>query len=138
MTDAIARALAMTPVVVAWLMGSRARGTARDDSDTDVGVVLPRGVCATLDLVAGLTVRLRDAGVPEPDVHVLAETPLAFQAEAVLHGERAFCADEEVRVSYETYVTTRYLDFEPLLRAQYAIQRRRLREEGTLGPARRR
>jgi predicted nucleotidyltransferase len=135
MRDRIARALAGTPVVAAWLMGSRARGQAREGSDTDVAVLLPRSTAATNALLADLIARLEDAGVPAPDVHVLNETSLAFQAQAVMRGERVHSTDEEARVRFETWVISRYLDFEPLLELQYRIQRRRLATEGTLGPA---
>ena len=133
MRDAIARALAGTPVLAAWLMGSRAHGTARPDSDTDVGVLLPRGTAVTPALVADLTLRLEDQGVARPDVHVLNDTALAFQAEAVMRGERVYSASEEERVLYEVWVTTRYLDFEPILQLQYRIQRRRIAAGERLG-----
>jgi predicted nucleotidyltransferase len=137
MLDRIARALNGTPVVAAYLFGSRQCGRAFSDSDTDVAVLLPRGCEASLALLGELTVRLADAGVPSPEVHVLNEASLAFQFEA-LRGTRAFSADEVQRADYEAWVTLRYLDFEPLLAIQYRIQRRRLAEEGTLGrPGRR-
>jgi Predicted nucleotidyltransferases len=128
----IARALDGTPVVAAYLFGSRQSGRAFPDSDTDVAVLLPRGSEATVALLGELTVRLAEAGVPSPEVHVLNEASLAFQFEA-LRGTRAFSADEAQRADYEAWVTLRYLDFEPLLAIQYRIQRRRLAQEGTLG-----
>ena len=137
MLDRIARALNGTPVVAAYLFGSRQCGRALPDSDTDVAVLLPRGIEASLVLLGELTVRLAEAGVPSPGVHVLNEASLALQFEA-LRGKRAFSAGEVQRADYEAWVTLRYLDFEPLLAIQYRIQRRRLAEEGTLGsPGRR-
>ena len=137
MLDRIARALNGTPVVAAYLFGSRQCGRAFPDSDTDVAVLLPRGTEISVALLGELTVLLAEAGVPSPEVHVLNEASLAFQFEA-LRGTRAFSADEVQRADYEAWATLRYLDFEPLLAIQYRIQRRRLAEEGTLGrPGRR-
>jgi len=126
MREAVTRALTGTPVVAAYLLGSRAAGTAGAESDTDIACLLPRGVEGSLGLLAELTTRLADAGVPAPDVHVLNETPLAFQAEAVLRGQRLYSSDDEARVGYEVYVLTHYLDFEPILTLQYRLQRQRL------------
>jgi predicted nucleotidyltransferase len=130
--DRIANALRGTPVVAAYLFGSRQSGRALADSDTDIAVLLPPGTEASLLLLGDLTLRLAETGVPSPEVHVLNEAPLALQAEA-LRGTRAFSSDEPARVTYEAWLTLRYLDFEPLLALQYRIQRRRLAEEGTLG-----
>jgi predicted nucleotidyltransferase len=132
MLDRIARALAGTPVVSAYLFGSRQSGRALPDSDTDVAVLLPRGMQASVALLGDLTVRLAEVGVPSPEVHVLNEASLAFQFEA-LRGVRVFSTDDDQRADFEAWVTLRYLDFEPLLAIQYRIQRRRLAQEGTLG-----
>ncbi len=130
--ELIAQALLGSPVVAAYLFGSRPRGLARPDSDTDIACLLPRGMSADLHLVGDLSVRLERAGIVSPDVHILNEAPLAFQIEA-LRGERVFSTDETVRGEYEAWLTLRYLDFEPLLTLQYRIQRRRLAQKGTLG-----
>jgi len=130
--DRIAKALRGSPVVAAYLFGSRQSGRALADSDTDIAVLLPRGTEASLALLGELTVRLAEAGVTAPEVHMLNETSLAFQAEA-LRGTLAFSSNDGERAGYEAWVTLRYLDFEPLLAIQYRIQRRRLAEEGTLG-----
>jgi len=61
---------------------------------------------ASLALLGELTVRLAEAGVPSPEVHVLNEASLAFQFEA-LRGSRAFSADEVQRADYEAWVTLR-------------------------------
>jgi len=87
--DRIASALRGTPVLAAYLFGSRQSGRARADSDSDIAVLLPPGTDASLALLGDLTLRLAEAGVPSPEVHVLNEAPLAFQAEA-LRGTRAF------------------------------------------------
>lgn len=124
-------------MVAAYLFGSRQSGRARADSDTDIAVLLPKGTEASAAFLGDVTVRLAEAGVPCPEVHVLNDASLAFAAEA-LRGTRAFSADETRRAEYEAWVTLRYLDFEPLLAIQYRIQRRRLAKEGTLGsPSRR-
>jgi|GEM_PF-1895784 len=130
--DRIAQAFRDTPVVAAYLFGSRQSGRAGADSDTDIAVLLPQGMQCSLNMLGDLTVRLAEAGVPSPEVHVLGEMSLALQAEA-LRGTRAFSADEDQRAAYEAWVTLRYLDFEPLLALQYRIQRRRLAQKGALG-----
>ena len=130
--ERIAKALQGTPVVAAYLFGSRQSGRALADSDTDIAVLLACRTESSLALLGDLTLRLAEAGVPSPEVHVLNETSLAFQAEA-LRGTRAFSGNDLERANYEAWVTLRYLDFEPLLAIQYRIQRRRLAEEGTLG-----
>jgi predicted nucleotidyltransferase len=56
MLDRIARALGGTPVVAAYLFGSRQCDRALPDSDTDMAVLLPRGTAASVALLGQLTV----------------------------------------------------------------------------------
>jgi len=131
----VQRVFAGTQVAAAWLVGSRAQGRERPDSDTDLAILLEPSDSWSYREEAGLSLALEEGGVDRPDLRLLNHAALSFQAEAVLRGRRVFCRDAATCVAYEVYVTTRYLDFEPILRLQYRIQRRRIQAEGILGPA---
>lgn len=129
---------APTPILAVWLFGSRAEGRERAGSDTDLAFLLPPDCSWSHRQLAALVLELEAKGVPAPDLHALNGTALAFQAEAVLRGRRIFCRDPAACAGYEAHLTTRFLDFEPILRLQYGIQRRRIQTGEGLGPAPRR
>lgn len=114
LTDAAA-VLAGTCVDVAYLVGSRAGGRPRPDSDTDLALLVAE--CASGDERWDLQVRppreLADAAIGELDVVILNGAPLPLQASFLRHRIVLWSRDEVRRVRYEVDVLQRYGDFRP-------------------------
>ena len=103
-------ALRPTPVVLAYLFGSHARGTAAPGSDVDVGVHLGRSgvtVSERLDIVR----RIRDSTGVETDVVVLDDAPLRLIERVLRDGRLLYSADEVARVTYESTMRKLCADF---------------------------
>ncbi|MPZ89133.1 MAG: hypothetical protein GEU81_13910 [Nitriliruptorales bacterium] len=122
-----ARLAAEPDVLVAYLFGSRARGTARPGSDYDVAVLLTEGADAhrrQLEMMAVL-----GDGV---DVIVLNQAPIALAYRVLRDGKLLVRRDERARIEHWARTVDRYLDSAPLRRALDAGVRHRL-EEGRFG-----
>lgn len=92
----------------AFLHGSRARGSARDDSDIDVGAWWERAAPAAFDL----------ALPPEVDLLVLNTAPLELAGRVAVEGVLILDRDVEARVHW--VATTRKIYFDELPRLQRA------------------
>lgn len=108
-----------TPVVVAYLFGSRAEGRAHAQSDYDVGVLLP--VCLATDECSKwrmeLLGRLMDAYHADVvDVVILNEAPPLLRYEVIRHRHVLFNRDDEARVAFEVRTMQEWRDWEPRLR----------------------
>jgi uncharacterized protein len=115
---ALAAHLAAEPAIVcAWLFGSRARGTARPDSDVDVAVLaeLPRGIERhdwKWDLEARLTTALR-----LPVQVVLVDRAPADLVRRILREDRLLLdRDPKKRVAMEVKKRMEYFDMTPIWR----------------------
>lgn len=109
--------LADEPVVFAVLFGSRAAGTARDDSDTDVAVLLTDDVLPSqyLDVQLRLVRCLsRASGVGDIDLVVLNDAPLPLRGRVVGSGVPLYSADEPARVEYVSRTFREYVDVQAL------------------------
>ena len=112
-------ALEGTPVAVAYLFGSQARGTARPDSDIDVAVLLdesmpPARQCdVALDAARGLAV---ESGLGGIEVVVLNSAPLPLRGRILVDRQIVFCRDEARRVDYETRTWSEFFDFQLSMR----------------------
>ncbi|MGH3666223.1 MAG: type VII toxin-antitoxin system MntA family adenylyltransferase antitoxin [Egibacteraceae bacterium] len=121
--DLAARLAGEPDVIVAYLFGSQARGTARPGSDVDVAVLLAEradGHQRQLELMAALGGRA--------DVVVLNDAPVALAHRVLRDGVVLVCRDDRVRVSHWARTVDRYLDTAPLRRMVDAGLRHRLRE----------
>ncbi len=103
------------PVLVAYLFGSRARGTARAGSDVDVAVRL-----ADADDRLGVQLRLtrllaHRSGVPDLDLVVLDGAPLPLRGRVVQEGRVLYSADEPARIEYESRTAREFFDFSPFI-----------------------
>jgi predicted nucleotidyltransferase len=106
-------------ILALYLFGSRARGSATEESDVDVAVLFAPPVSLRERMVLeqalverlGRAVDLVDLGRASP-----------FLALDVLRGERVFCADLDRGDEFELYVLRRAGDLAPLERER----RRRL------------
>lgn len=137
-TDRLVRGLkdaleSRAEVLEAYLFGSRARGTARQDSDIDVAVRVDpnRGEAASLGCAAELGALL-SAALHENriDVVVLNEAPPLLYHRVLRDGIRLFARDLAATTTREGRALSRWCDFVPQLRKIDAAQSRRIRSGG--------
>jgi predicted nucleotidyltransferase len=104
-------------VLVAYLFGSSARGTAGPLSDVDVAVLL-RGdgdpSRRHLELIGEAAAA---AGSDKVDVVLLNEAPVALAYRVLRDGRLILCRDERARARFFVDIVDRYLDMEPFRRA---------------------
>jgi predicted nucleotidyltransferase len=112
-TERFTQVFAGTPVVFAYLFGSRVTGSSRPDSDADVAVLLDDSVTATrhLDVRLELSRRLEPVLGAEVDVVVLNDVRLAVAGRVVQQRRVLYSRDEPARVQFESRVMKEYLDF---------------------------
>lgn len=114
--DALRAALEAEPAILAaWLFGSRARGTARPDSDVDVAVLfgdLVRRAEAAWDLEARLSIGLR---LPVQVVAVDA-APADLVRRVLRDGVRLVDRDRAARIRFEVRKRIEYFDMTPIWR----------------------
>lgn len=101
-----------------YLFGSQVTGTARPDSDVDVGVLYasPQPLARTLQIEDEVAQQLG----PKVDV-VDAATSGAFLALEIVRGERVFCRDSTATDLFELYVLRRAGDLLPYERERQAL-----------------
>jgi predicted nucleotidyltransferase len=104
-------------VAAVYLFGSAARGTARADSDIDVGVLLIETPPATFDaqpyeLEADLEHRL---GRPV-DLVVLNRAPVDLRTRVLRDGRLVLDREPSVRIQFEVRTRNEAFDLEPILR----------------------
>lgn len=114
-------------VVVAYLFGSLARGTAGALSDVDVAVLLVDGASPDrqlelIDLVASVL------GSERSDVLLLNKAPVAVAYRVLRDGVVLCSRDEPARIRHWVGVVDRYLDMAPMRRALEEGVRHRLAE----------
>ena len=117
--DALARVATTRPDIRAlYVFGSQATGTARPDSDVDVGVLYTSRQPLTLTLQLEHEIE-QDLG-RKVDV-VDAAAAGAFLALEIVRGERIFCRDPTEADLFELYVLRRAGDLLPFERERQAL-----------------
>ncbi|WP_091544003.1 nucleotidyltransferase domain-containing protein [Modestobacter sp. DSM 44400] len=101
----IVAALRAAGAVFGYLHGSRAAGTARPDSDTDVGAHFAGRAPSSWEVPL-------PAGV---DLVVLDRTPLFLAGRIALRGRLLFDDDPPARVAWEADTRVQYLDERPFI-----------------------
>lgn len=103
--------------VAAWLFGSRARGTARADSDVDVALLYGFRPPSTLDaLPLELEADLeRLLGLPVQAV-VLDTAPVDLVHRVLRDGRLLLDRDRSARIRFEVRARNEYFDLLPILR----------------------
>jgi hypothetical protein len=105
-------------VVLAYLFGSAARGTASGGSDLDVAVSLLEPPRDPLSSRARLAEALmRAAGGTRVDVVLLGDAPPALAGRIVRTGTVLVCRDESHRVRLEVAILRREFDTKPIREA---------------------
>lgn len=123
-------------VSIAYLFGSRARGTAGPLSDTDIAVVFERGLSVNdrferrLSVARELETVIRDGEVDVVDLESVTSPVLKFIA--TREGELLMCNDDERRVMLESKIFHEHEDTAYLRRVQQEIMRKHL-QAGTFG-----
>lgn len=122
-----------TPVLVAYVHGSRVAGRPRPGSDLDVGYYLKgrrRGEVLSLRRELCLESMLSDAIGFDVDLRNLGEAPLELRGRVLEEGIRIYSADDRERVALERYVLSHYHDYKHAFRAMHEIRLRELARRG--------
>ena len=133
--DALARGLRAEPAVrLAGLFGSRARGTARPDSDVDVAVLVddagaagPDAVKNTLFRVLGALCRVVRGDLA--DLVILNHAPPLLRHRVIRDGVLLHACSDTERARFVRRTLKEHLDMEPWLREQTRLRIRRMKEE---------
>lgn len=121
-----------TDVLVAYVYGSHARGTAGPLSDVDVGVLLNEGsdyFQRRVDLTRAVA---EVTGDDAADVVVLNDAPIALSYRVLRDGKVILSRDERSRIRFVVQTIDRYLDMAPM-RRMYADGTRHRLAEGRFG-----
>jgi len=126
------------PVMLAYLFGSAAEGTALPSSDVDIALVLePKCDISAydrmkmeFDIAAEVEARCK---IKEADVRSINSAPLTVKGMILTEGILLYSRDEEFRVDYETHYRKLYFDFLPVATMMRDAFFRQLKEEGLSG-----
>lgn len=121
--------LARHDVAVAYLFGSRADGTARSGSDTDVAVLFVRPDPAW-DATVRLGVDLARVLDTDVDIVDLDRTTIELRGRVAESGTLIHSTDEARRVRFEVDARLRWIEFRPVLRETTRSYLRRVAAEG--------
>lgn len=116
-------------ILAVYLFGSYADGTARADSDIDLGI-LPRTPdfhSRLLDLLADLT----KAGFDRVDIVFLDQADLTTRYEIVRRNRPIYTAPDFYHGDYFSRTLREYWDFEPYLRVAREAYKEKLLHDGT-------
>lgn len=106
-----------TGIILAYAFGSRVDGTARPDSDLDVGYYLAEnhadGRLSLFDEMVLADALSRAIGL-EVDLRNLHGAPLDLRGRVLEQGVRIFCSDERMRVAIESTLLSRYHDYKAM------------------------
>jgi predicted nucleotidyltransferase len=114
-------------VVAVYLYGSTSRGTARSDSDVDVGMVLAHVPPATLDSQPYESEADLERLLGRPvQIVVLNHAPADLRARVLREGRLLVDVDRGARIRFEVQTRNEAFDLEPILR-EYRAPRPRAR-----------
>ena len=98
-------------IVVAYLFGSRLRGTSTPESDIDVAVLLSKLPDEMLDYYLDLMGRLSRFLGDRVDLVILNTAPPLLRHQVIAFGKIIYSRDERARVEFEAHADREYLDF---------------------------
>ena len=119
-----------TPVLFAYLYGSRAVGLAHPFSDLDIGIYvegIPPDKCLELELSISLRIDKKLGHTVEADVRIINHLPLTVKGKIITDGALIYSRDEAGRVEFETQIRKAYFDFLPAIYAYQLAYRERER-----------
>ncbi len=104
-------------VIAAYLFGSRADGTANEDSDYDFAILTDTSYSQDdgINLIMGLKEEMQALLEKEVDLVLLNKASIEFRFLVIKYGQLIFSANEDKRTDFEDIVIRDYLDFKPFL-----------------------
>lgn len=121
------------PVLAAYAFGSRISGTARADSDLDIGYYhddYSQAACLSVREEMQLAIELSDALNTEVDLHDLGAAALEFRGRVLEDGIRIYSSDEVRRVTLERELLARYHDYKYELQQLHETRLRAIATHG--------
>ena len=98
-------------ILLAYLFGSKARGTETSKSDIDIAVPLSEIPGNLLDHYLHLIDKFSKALGDKVDLIILNTAPPLLKHQVIKHGRVIYCRDEKSRVEFESKAEKEYLDF---------------------------
>ncbi|MFC2157869.1 nucleotidyltransferase domain-containing protein [Acidobacteriota bacterium] len=122
-------------ISMAYLYGSFLDDTFNKFSDIDIALVIKDlpDKQQLMQLEMKLTALLDKRFKTPFDVRTINDAPLKVKGEVVTHGKLIYCADEEFRVNFETYIRDRYFDFLPTLNFMREVYLSSVKSGGLIG-----
>jgi len=123
------------PVGMAYLYGSYVKGTQNLNSDIDIALVLKNNLnqLKTLKIEMQIAALLDKKFQSKFDIRCINNAPLRVKGEIVTSGRLIYCSDENLRISFETFIRDRYFDFLPALRSMRKIYFTSIKTGGLIG-----
>jgi predicted nucleotidyltransferase len=110
-------------VKAAWLFGSHAGGTARPESDVDIGVLVGRKPRTLAELGGALADELQHAAGRPIDLVVLDGAPVDLAMRVLRQGRLLVEHDRAARVAFEVRTRFTWWDFAPILEVTRGMPR---------------
>lgn len=123
-------------VVLAYLFGSYAEGTATPKSDLDIAVLVEGESGDLYESYRELFLAVREAlGTERFDLLLLNGAPLSLKFEVVSHGRLIYCRDEDLLNEFEMDVIRKFQDTAYLRAVQDEYLRKRVKQWYSKGAA---
>lgn len=113
-------------IIFAYLYGSQARGTMREDSDVDIAIYLENLDQDPL-LEENISLKLENILHRSVDVRIINKAPGSFLNQVLKDGVLLLSRDDRKRIDFETRKTLEYFDFLPIIKE---YDKRRLERYG--------
>lgn len=106
-------------VLLAYLYGSYAKGSEREDSDIDVAILVDEKKGNSLTVQLDATADLSKLLGREVEVQNLGAVDVAFAHRVLSEGKLIFARSIDYKIAYETYILRQYFDLKPFYDAFY-------------------
>ena len=98
-------------IIVAYMFGSKARGSHTPESDIDIAVLLSEAPEEMLEYYLDLADRISKAFAESVDLVILNSAPPVLKHQVIKHGKLLYSRELTGRVEFESKAEKEYLDF---------------------------